>query len=117
MHQSLRLQSVSKEARVQGTIVISIGANIGSWHMDYGKWKFFKNDITTLFDNIFFFGEGEGSFNKKYGKEIEDAYTIIGTTSKTKEELEEQVSKLAARYQQDHIAVVYGESVLVTGKR
>lgn len=94
---------------MQETIVITIGSNLNSRYMGSEKWNFFKKEVTTVFDKIFFFGEGTGNFKG----EVETSFIISGTSKKSKEEVEEIILNLVLKYEQESIAVIYGTSVLL----
>jgi hypothetical protein len=100
----------------QWTLVISIGRrdNVNGLDLTDQEWLSFRGDVHAALVSrdvqLFFAGTGWG----EYEGVVEESATWIGATRLRPDPvLEHTFEELAGQYDQDSIAVTYGETVLV----
>jgi hypothetical protein len=100
----------------QWTIVVGIGRrdNVNGLNLTDEEWNGFRGDVDHALRasgvEVFFAGEGTGEYEGRR----EDSATWVGATSvRPNVALERRVARLARQYDQDSIAVTYGETVFV----
>jgi hypothetical protein len=105
-----------KAAERQWTIVVGIGRrdNVNGLNLTEDEWRGFRGDVDLALRvsgvEVFFAGEGVG----EYAGLREDSASWIGATSvRPNVALERKLAGLARQYDQDSIAVTYGETVFV----
>jgi len=98
----------------QWTVTVSAGRNVGREPMDDDRWADFRTLLYLALRAadvvVFFGGEGTG----EYDGQTEQAATFVGAVVRRPDPvLEDELASLAREFEQESIAVTYGETVLV----
>jgi hypothetical protein len=100
----------------QWTIVVGIGRrdNVNGLELSDLEWRDFRSEVHEALERhgvaVFFAGEGTGEYE---GVREASATWVGATSTRPNVALERSLSLLALTYDQDSIAVTYGETVFV----